>query len=183
MSTKRKVSDRNQIRESLKTTIDGLVCTEIRLLQFGRIHAPSFILEGLSLSIRESKREVAGLTHSLTPKDRSALVKTMIREAVEEEIERAVQHRGIPCLRCSHLRYYDSELNPHDTLPVGAAARAMAIGCDRLQTASRVRCERFAETLEALSVVDYVEEVSLLYEVRDMFKKMKEIWGEYFQEP
>jgi hypothetical protein len=182
MRTKRKAPGQNQVRETLKSTIDGLVCTEVRLLQFGRIQAPSFILEGLSLSIRESKREVVDLTHSLAPKDRSTLVKKMVREAVEEEIERTVQHRGIPCLRCSHLRYYDSELNPHDTLPVGDA-RARAIGCDRLQTVSRVRCERFAEALGALSVVDYVEEIALLYEVRDMFKKMKEIWGEYFQEP
>lgn len=178
MRTKRKASEKKEIRETLKSSIDTLVCQEIRLLQLSRVHAPSFVVEDVSFLIRESKREVMDLTDSLAAKERSTLLKKMIREAVEEEIERTIQHRGISCLRCSHMRYYDSELHPHDQLPMGAN-RAWVIGCDQLQPVSRIRCERFAEALGALSVMDYVEEMALLYEVREMFKKMKEIWEEY----
>ena len=31
----------------------------------------------------------------------------------------------------------------------------------------------------AISVMDYVEEMTLLYEIREMFKKMREIWEDY----
>ncbi len=167
-----------EMKETLKLAIEDLVGQEIRLLQLGRTHTPSFVLEELSVSIRESKREVTHLTEALTQKERATLVKKMIRETVEEEIERTVQHRRNPCLRCVHLRYYDWELNPHENFPIGTS-RARAIGCDRLQGVSQVRCERFIETPRSLSVVDYVDEMTLLYELRDMFKKMRKIWEEY----
>jgi hypothetical protein len=169
---------KEESKEALRLVIEHLVGQEIRRSQFGRLLTPSFILEELSVSIKESKREVALLTESLTQKERTTLIKRMIREAVEEEIERTVQHRGNPCLRCGHLRYYDWELNPHENFPTGTR-RAMAIGCDRLQVASRVRCERFIETPGTISVLDYVDEMALLYEVREMFKKMREIWEDY----
>ncbi len=54
--------------------------------------------------------------------------------------------------------------------------RARVIGCDRHQPVSRVRCERFMETPGALSVADYVEEMALLYEMREMFEEIGEIW-------
>jgi len=178
MKSKRKESKEKATDAALKSAIENLVCQEIRLLHFGRIHPPSFVLEELSVSIHESKREVVLLTQSLTEKERAALIKKMVRDAVEEEIERTVQRRGIPCLRCTHLRYYDWELNPHEQFPMGTR-RAMALGCDRLQPVSRVRCERFVEIPAAVSVMDYVEEMTLLYEIREMFKKMKKIWEDY----
>jgi len=165
-------------KAELRSAIENLVCQEIRLLHFGRIQTPAFVLEELSASIRESKREVVLLTQSLTEKERAALIKKMVRDAVEEEIERTIQQRGIPCLRCTHLRYYDWELNSHEQFPMGTS-RAVALGCDQLQPVSRVRCERFVEISAALSVMDYVEEMTLLYEIRDMFKKMKRIWEDY----
>ena len=171
-------STKKESKEGLRSVIEHLVGQEIRLSQLNRVHSPPFLLEELSVSIKESKKEAALLTESLTQKERATLIKRMIREAVEEEIERTVQHRGNPCLRCGHLRYYDSELNPHETFPTGTR-RTMAIGCDRLQTVSRVRCERFIETPGTLSVLDYVDEMALLYEVREMFRKMREIWEEY----
>ena len=170
--------NKKELREALKLAIENLMGQEIRLLQLDRIDSPSVILEEISSSIKESKREVIYLTQSMAPKERKTLIKKMIREAVEEEIERTVQHRGNPCLRCGHLRYYDWELNPHTAFPMGME-RARAIGCDRLQAISRVRCERFVEIPGAISVMDYVEEMTLLYEIRDRFKKMREIW-DYF---
>ena len=171
-------SNKKESKEALKSAIESLVNQEIRLVQLGRVHSPSFVLEEISVSVRESKREVALLTDALNQKEKTTLIKKMIREAVEEEIERTVQHRGNPCLRCGHLRYYDWELNPHTAFPMGME-RARAIGCDRLQAISRVRCERFVEIVGAISVMDYVEEMTLLYEIRDRFKKMREIW-DYF---
>lgn len=162
----------------MKSAIENLVCQEIRLLHLTRIDMPSFVLEELSVSIQESKREVVLSSRSLAEKERTARIKRMVRDAIEEEIERTVQQRGIPCLRCTHLRYYDSELNPHEQFPMGTR-RAMALGCDRLQPVSRVRCERFAEIPAALSVIDYVEQMTLLYEVREMFRKMGKIWEDY----
>jgi hypothetical protein len=169
---------KKESKEALRSVIEHLVGQEIRRSQFSRVHTPPFILEELSISIKESKKEVALLTESLTQKERATLIKRMIREAVEEEIEKTVRHRGNPCLRCGHLRYYDWELNPHETFPTGIR-RARVIGCDRLQVISRVRCERFIETPGTISVLDYVDEMALLYEVREMFKKMREIWEDY----
>ena len=171
-------SSKKELNAALKPAVENLVGQEIRLLQLVRVHSPSFVLEEISASVRETKREVALLTEALTQKEKTTLIKKMIRQAVEEEIERTVQHRGNPCLRCGHLRYYDWELNPHADFPVGTRARA--IGCDRIQVVSRVRCEQFTEIPGAISVMDYVEEMTLLYEIRDRFKKMREIWEEYF---
>ena len=169
---------KKESKEALRSVIEHLVGQEIRLSQLSRVHTPAFLLEELSVSIKESKKEAVLLAESLTQNERVTLIKKMIREAVEEEIERTVQHRGNPCLRCGHLRYYDWELTPHENFPTGIR-RAMAIGCDQLQAVSRVRCERFIETPGTISVLDYVDEMALLYEVREMFKKMREIWEEY----
>jgi len=171
-------SSKKEPNDALKPAVENLVGQEIRLLQLVRIHSPSFVLEEISASVREAKREVALLTEALNQKEKTTLIRKMIRDAVEEEIERTVQHRGNPCLRCGHLRYYDWELNPHTAFPMGME-RARAIGCDRLQAVSRVRCERFVEIPGAISVMDYVEEMTLLYEIRDKFKKVREIWEEY----
>jgi hypothetical protein len=178
MGPNKKTPYKKEMKEELKLAVEHLVGQEIRLLQFDRVHSPSFILEELSISVKESKKEVIDLTQSLAQKERTTLIKKMFRETVDEEIERTVQHRGNPCLRCGHLRYYDWELNPHENFPMGKS-RARAIGCDRLHAVSRTRCERFIETLGAASVSDYVDEMTLLYELREMFKKMREIWEEY----
>ena len=178
MRSNQKRSRSKEIKETLRPAVENLIGQEVRLLQLDRIHTPPFVLEELSLSIIESKREVIHLTPSMTQKERERLIQKMVREAVEGEIERTVQHRGNPCLRCGHLRYYDWELNPHENFPTGIR-RARALGCDRLQTVSRVRCERFIESSGPLSVMDYVEEMTLLYEIRERFEKMKEIW-DYF---
>ncbi len=171
-------TNKKELKEALKPAIENLVCQETRLLHFGRMGAPSFIVEETVVTIQELKRELVHLTQSIAQTERASLVKKMMREAVEEEIERTLRHRGNPCLRCGHLRYYDWEMNPHEKFPMGET-QAKAIGCDELQAVSRTRCDRFIESPGVISVMDYVEEMTLLYEMREMFKKMKKIWEEY----
>ena len=178
MRSNKKGPRKKETEEILKSAVENLISQEVRFLQLDRINPPPFILKELSLLIIESKRKVVLLIESLTQKERERLIRKMVREAVEGEIERTVQHRGNPCLRCVHLRYYDWELNPHESFPMGTR-RARVIGCDRHQPVSRVRCERFMETPGALSVADYVEEMALLYEMREMFEEIGEIW-DYF---
>jgi len=169
---------KKELEAALRPAVENLVCQEVRLLHFGRMSAPSMIVEETVVTIKDLKRELVNLAQPITQKERASLIKKMIRETVEEEIERTVQHRGNPCLRCSHLRYYDWEMNPHQEFPTGAR-QARAIGCDQLQAVSRVRCERFVETPGAISITDHVEAMTILYELRETFKKMKEIWEGY----
>ena len=164
--------------ETLKATVDNLVRQEVRLLHLERLGAPSFVLGGLATTIREMKKELINVMDCLPQREGEGLIKRMIREALEEEIERTVGQRGKPCLRCARLRYYDSELTPHFRFPVGTRP-ARALGCDRLSDFSGVRCERFVETRGRISTVGYIEELNLLYEVRDRFKRMKEIGKGY----
>ncbi len=166
---------KRELRDSLKPSVENLVCQETRLIHFRRMGAPSFVMEGTLETIKELKRELVSLMQTVAQPERPGLVKEMIGEAVEEEIERTVRQRGNPCLRCSHLRYYDSEMNPHEEFPMGANP-AKAIGCDELHAVSRVRCERFIETPGAVSDEEYIDEMNLLYELREMFQEMKEIW-------
>jgi len=164
--------------EALRATVDNLVRQEVRLLHLERLGAPSFVLGELTTTIREMKRELINLIDCLPQRKGDGLIKRMIREALEEEIERTVEQRGKPCLRCGRLRYYDSELTPHFRFPVGTRP-ARALGCDQLSDFSGVRCERFVETRGRISTVGYIEELNLLYEVRDRFKRMKEIGKGY----
>jgi len=171
-------STKKELKDSLKPAIENLVCQETRLIHFKRMGAPAFVMEGTFDAIKELKRELVNLMQTVAQPERPGLIKQMIGEAVEEEIERTVQLRGNPCLRCTHLRYYDWEMNPHEEFPMGASP-AKAIGCDEVQAVSLVRCERFIETAGAVSAEEYIDEMNLLYELREMFEKMKEIWEEY----
>jgi len=164
--------------EALKATVDNLVRHEVRLLHLERLGAPSFVLGELATTIREMKKELINLIGCLPQREGEGLIKRTIREALEEEIERTVGQRGKPCLRCARLRYYDSELNPHFRFPVGTRP-ARALGCDQLSDFSGVRCRRFVETGGRISTVGYIEELNLLYEMRDRFKRMKEIGKGY----
>jgi hypothetical protein len=177
MRPNKKASNKKEIREKLKPEIENLVCQEVRLMHFGRIRTPALLVEEITVSIKELKREVSDLTQSLAQKERISVIRKLIQEALDDEIERTIQQRGNFCLRCAHMRFYDEELSPHAAFPTGTK-RARAIGCDRLQPVSKERCERFLETSYPLSVMDYMDELDLLYELRDMFKEMEEVWGD-----
>ncbi len=166
---------KKELKDSLRPAVESLVCQETRLIHFKRMGAPPFVMEGTVETIKELKRELVNLMLPVVQQERPGLIKEMIGEAVEEEIERTVQQRGNPCLRCTHLRYYDWEMNPHEEFPMGASP-AKAIGCDELQAVSRVRCERFIETPGAVSAEEYIDEMNLLYELRQMFEEMNEMW-------
>jgi hypothetical protein len=169
------------LREKLKPVLEDLVCKEIQLLHLEQIGTPAVVVEEITVSIRELKREIVRTTESLEQRKRAALIKRIIREAMDEEIERTIRQRGNPCLRCVHMRYYDATLTSHEAFPVGTE-RARILGCDQISPVSRHRCERFQETRSPVSVLDYVDEMNLLYEVREMFRKMRALWGNYLNE-
>lgn len=171
-------SNRKALREALKSVIETLINQEIRLLRLGQIDTPPFIVEEVSYSIMESKREVVKLTQSMARKEKMVLIKRRIRQAVDEEIDRAIRLRKNRCIRCVHGRFYDELGTPHMNLPIGII-RVQTIGCDKLQPSLRKRCRRFVEMTRATSLEDYLGEMALLYELREMFERFKEIWEDY----
>lgn len=170
--------EKKALREALRSAIEALINQEIRLLQLGRIDTPPFIVEEVSYSIMESKREVVKLTQSMARKEKMVLIKRRIRQAVDEEIDRAIRLRKNRCIRCVHGRFYDELGTPHMNLPIGII-RVQTIGCDKLQPSLRKRCRRFVEMIRATSLEDYLGEMALLYELREMFERFKEIWEDY----
>lgn len=166
------------MREALGSAIETLINQEIRLLRLGQIDTPPFIVEEVSYSIMESKREVVKLTQSMARKEKMVLIKRRIRQAVDEEIDRAIRLRKNKCIRCVHGRFYDELGTPHMNLPIGII-RVQTIGCDKLQPSLRKRCRRFVEMIRATSLEDYLGEMALLYELREMFERFKEIWEDY----
>ncbi len=166
------------MREALGSAIETLINQEIRLLRLGQIDTPPFIVEEVSYSIMESKREVVKLTQSMARKEKMVLIKRRIRQAVDEEIDRAIRLRKNRCIRCVHGRFYDELGTPHMNLPIGII-RVQTIGCDKLQPSLRKRCRRFVEMIRATSLEDYLGEMALLYELREMFERFKEIWEDY----
>jgi hypothetical protein len=111
-------------------------------------------------------------------KENAALLKRMILQAVNEEIDRAIQLRKIKCIRCLHGRFYDEEGTAHLNLPVGVH-RAQTIGCDKLRPNLRKSCRRFVETSRTISLEDYLNEMTLLYEFRELIDQIEEIWKGY----
>jgi hypothetical protein len=63
-------------------------------------------------------------------------------------------------------------------LPV--KTRAKTIGCDKLQPTLRKSCRRFVETSQAVSLGGYLNEMTLLYEFRELIDRIGEIWKDYF---
>lgn len=170
--------EKKALREALRSAIEALINQEIRLLRLGQIDTPPFIVEEVSYSIMESKREVVKLTQSMARKEKMVLIKRRIRQAVDEEIDRAIRLRKNRCIRCVHGRFYDELGTPHMNLPIGII-RVQTIGCDKLQPSLRKRCRRFVEMIRATSLEDYLGEMALLYELREMFERFKEIWEDY----
>jgi hypothetical protein len=102
----------------------------------------------------------------------------MIRQAVNEEIDRATELRKTRCIRCLHGRFYDDAGIDYVNLPV--KTRAETIGCDKLRPSLRKSCRRFVEMSLAASFEDYLNEMTLLYEFRDVINRIEEIWENYF---
>ena len=113
----------------------------------------------------------------MAQKERTVLLKKMIRQAVDEEIDRAIQLRKTRCIRCLHGRFYDDTGTAHVDLPV--RTRAEKIGCDKLRPSLRKSCRRFVEMSKVASLDQYLNEMTLLYEFRELIDRIEEIWKEY----
>jgi hypothetical protein len=166
-----------ELREAIKLGVKTLILQEVRLLRLERSFTPHLIIEEISHSIQDTKKEIVKLTRTMAQKDRTVLLKKMIRQAVDEEIDRAIQLRKTRCIRCLHGRFYDEAGTAHVDLPV--RTRAEKIGCDKLRPSLRRSCRRFVEMSKVASLDQYLNEMILLYEFRELIDRVEEIWKEY----
>jgi hypothetical protein len=170
------VGDR-ELRKAIKLGIKTLIIQEVRLLRLERSFTPRIVVDEVSRSIRDTKREIAKLTKAMAQKERASLLKKMIRQSVDEEIDRAIELRKTRCIRCLHGRFYDEAGTAHIDLPT--ETRATTIGCDKLRPGLRKSCRRFVETSQAVSIEDYLNDMTLLYEFRELIERIEEIWKDY----
>ena len=166
-----------ELREAIRLGVKTLILQEVRLLRLERSFTPHVIIEEISHSIRDTKKEIVKLTRTMAQKERTVLLKKMIRQSVDEEIDRAIQLRKTRCIRCLHGRFYDEAGTAHVDLPV--RTRAEKIGCDKLRPSLRKSCRRFVEMSKAASLDQYLNEMTLLYEFRELIDRIEEIWKEY----
>jgi len=166
-----------ELREAIKLGVKTLILQEVRLLRLERSFTPHVIVEEISHSIQGTKKEIVKLTKTMAQKERTVLLKKMIRQAVDEEIDQAIRLRKTRCIRCLHGRFYDGEGAAHMNLPV--RTRAETIGCDKLRPSLRKSCRRFVEMSKAASLDQYLNEMTLLYEFRELIDRIEEIWKEY----
>ncbi len=166
-----------ELREAIKLGIRTLILQEIRLLRLEHSFTPRVLIDGMFRSIQETKKEIVKLTRTMAQKERASLLKRMIRRGVDEEIDRAIQLRKTRCIRCLHGRFYDEADTPHTHLPV--RTRAETVGCDKLRPSVRKSCKRFVETSRAFTLDQYLNEMTLLYEFRELTDRFEEVWKEY----
>jgi len=167
-----------ELREAIRLGVKTLILQEVRLLRLERSFTPHIVIDGMSHSIQGTKREIVKLTRTMAQKERTVLLKKMIRQAVDEEIDRAIQLRKTRCIRCLHGRFYDEAGTAHVDLPV--RTRAETIGCDKLRPSLRKSCRRFVEMSKVASLDQYLNEMTLLYEFRELIDTIEEIWKDYF---
>lgn len=170
-------SEEKELKAVLRLGIKTLILQEVRLLRLEHSFTPQIIIDEISQSIQETKKEIAKLTKTMAQKERAVLLKKMIRQAVDEEIDRGIELRKNRCIRCLHGRFYDEEGTAYVNLPLNA--RAENIGCDKLRPGLRKSCRRFVENSMAISLQDHLNEMTLLYEFRDVLNQIEEIWKDY----
>ena len=168
-----------ELRKVLKYGVKTLVLQEVRYLRMERVFTPEIILDEVSRSIAETKREIVRLIRAMSPKERTFLLRKMVRQALDEEIDRAIQLRKNRCLRCIHGRFYDRSETAYLSLPLDEKL-TKAFGCDQLRPALRKTCRRFVEVSTAHSIEDYLNEMAFLYEFQEWIDQIEEIWKEYF---
>jgi hypothetical protein len=170
--------EKRALRQALRLGMKTLISQEVRLLRLERSFTPHVLVDDMSRSIQETKDRIIKLAKGVDRKERAPLLKKMLRETMEGEIDRAIQLRSNKCLRCVHGRFYDEAEMPHVSLPLGTG-RVQATGCDRLRPELRKKCRRFVETGMAASLEDYLNEITLLYEFKDVIDRMNRIWEDY----
>ena len=169
-----------ELRKAIRLGIKTLILQEVRLSRLERAFTPYVMTDEMSHSIQETKRMIIKLTRSMDHKKRTVLLKRMVCQAVDEEIDRAIELRKTKCIRCLHGRFYDEAGTAYVNLPV--KTRAVAIGCDQLRPGLRKSCRRFVEMSMATSLDDYFNEVTFLYELRDVLNRIEEIWKDYLMQ-
>jgi hypothetical protein len=167
-----------ELKKAIKMGIKALILQEVRLLRLEHSFTPHLIIDEISHSIQDTKKEIVKLTKAMAQKERAILLKRMIRQTMDEEIDRAIEMRKTRCVRCLHGRFYDEAGTAHANLPV--TTRAEAIGCDKLRPSLRKSCRRFVEMSTATSLDQYLNEMTLLYEFRDVISRIEEVWRDYF---
>jgi hypothetical protein len=170
---------KRELKETLRFGIKTLILQEVRILRLERSFTPHILLEAESHSVQETKGEIVKLAQGLSEKERAVLLRKMVREIVDEEIDRAIELRKNRCLRCLHIRYYDREGIPRSTLPV-EASQPQPFGCEALPPGLKKKCNEFVETSMAMTVEDYLNEMTLLYEFKEIFDRIQEVWKDYF---
>jgi hypothetical protein len=168
-----------ELKKTIKMGIQTLILQEVRLLRLQHSLTPHLLKGEISHSIQDTKKEIVRLTKAMAQKERAAFLRKMIRQTVDEEIDRAIQLRKTQCIRCLHGRFYDEAGTAHVNLPV--KTRAEAIGCDKLRPSLRRSCRRFVEMSTTTSLDQYLNEMTLLYEFRDAISRIEEVWKDYFK--
>jgi hypothetical protein len=166
-----------ELREAIKLGIKTLILQEVRLLSLERSFTPHIIVDEMSQSVQVTKKEIIKLVKAIAMKDRAILLKKMIRQAVDEEIDHAIELRRTKCIRCLHGRFYDETGIAYVNLPI--KTRAVTIGCDKIRPSLRKSCRRFVEMSMAASLDDYLIEITFLYEFREVLDRIEEIWRDY----
>ncbi len=167
-----------ELRKVLQYGVRSLVFQEVRLLRLKQACSPAIIVDEISRSIENTKQEIVRLVRTMSYKERTALLRKMIEQAVDEEIDRAIELRKNRCLRCIHGRFYDRSETPYSSLPLNENL-AQSFGCDQLRPSLRKTCRRFVEVSTAHSLEEYLDEIALLYEFREWFDQIEEIWRDY----
>ena len=170
---------KRELEETLRFGIKTLILQEIRLLRLEQRFMPHIIIEAETHSVAETKGEIVKLAQGLSEKERGVLLKKMVQDVVDEEIDRAIELRKNRCLRCLHIRYYDREGIPQLSLPT-ETSQPQPYGCEVLPPGLRKKCDEFVETSMAMTLEDYLNEMTLLYELRDVFERIQEVWESYF---
>ena len=168
--------EKRELTEALKPRIKVLILQEVRLHQLEQTLSPRFMTEELTRSIQEVKRQVSELVRLMAQEERNALIKKIIQQSLEEEIDRAADLRRNRCLRCVRVRYVSKGGANHSDLPHGRELRAYKIGCVIEGQAPGIHCAHFSESSGGVSLGGYLEQMTLLYELREMFDEMDEIW-------
>jgi hypothetical protein len=166
-----------ELKKAIKLGIKTLILQEVRLLRLEHSFTPRIILDEMSQSIQDTKREIVRLSKVIAQEERVVFLEKMIRQAVNEEIDHAIELRKTRCIRCLHGRFYDEAGIAHVNLPV--KTRAAMIGCDKVRPGIRKSCRRFVETSMAASLDDYLNEITFLYEFRDVVNRVEKIWKDY----
>jgi len=172
---------KKELTEAIRVGVKTLVLQEVRMLRLERSSTPHFVIEAMADSAQETRKTIAKLTKGMEERAKILLLRRMVRQAVDEEIDHALELRKARCLRCTNMRFYDDTGTAHVRLPVGADLQrnlsALKVGCDQVRPDLRKKCVRFEEAARANLIDNFLNEVTLLYEVREILSRVNEIWN------